>query len=139
MLALEHRKDFILGGHSIFTVTNPTGEYYTYRVNAVEGKDKRVRYFVGLLTGPDNTSDYTYLGALNIYEGIVVLTNASKYTKESKPYRVVNWLVELIWAGKELPSGYTMRHIGRCAACGRPLTTPESLVSGFGPICREKI
>lgn len=139
MLALENRKDFILGGSAVFTVTNPVGEYYTYRVNAIEGDDKRVRYFVGLLTGPDNTSDYTYLGVLNIYDGVVVLTNASKYSKESKPYRVINWLVGLIWADRDLPAGYSMKHIGRCAACGRPLTTPESLESGFGPVCREKI
>jgi len=139
MLAKEHRKDFLLGGHAIFTVSNPVGEYYTYRINAVEGNNKRVRYFVALLTGPDNTSDYTYLGALNSLDGSVVLTKASKYKADSKPYRVINWLVGLIWEGKDLPSGYSIAHIGRCAACGRPLTTPDSLESGFGPICREKI
>ena len=27
---------------------------------------------------------------------------------------------------------------GTCAVCNRPLTEPESIKTGIGPICREK-
>jgi hypothetical protein len=30
-------------------------------------------------------------------------------------------------------------HEGRCGACGRRLTTPESISSGLGPVCAGRI
>lgn len=138
MLAVEFRKDFIVGGQAIFTVSNPVGEYYTYRVERVERENQSPIYFVSVLTGQDNVSDYTYVGVLDTNEGKVVLTRASRYTAETRLYRVINWAIGLIWSDRELPAGYEIRHMGKCAACGRPLTTPASLECGFGPICRAK-
>lgn len=138
MLATQFRKDFIVGGQAIFTVSNPVGEYYTYRVERVERENQSPIYFVSVLTGQDNVSDYTYVGVLDVNEGKVVLTRASRYTTETRLYRVINWAIGMIWSDRELPAGYEIRHMGKCAACGRPLTTPASLECGFGPICRAK-
>ncbi len=130
-------KDFVLAGQAVFTVTNPVGEYYTYRVDRVADEGKPARYFAKLLTGPDNTSDYTYLGMVDEITSRVVLTRASRYTADSRPYRVLDWALSKVWECKELPAGYSLRHIGRCGRCGRPLTTPDSLDIGLGPICRD--
>lgn len=138
MLAVEFRKDFVLGGQAIFTVNNPVGEYYTYRVERVERDNQSPIYFVSVLTGQDNVSDYTYVGVLDTNEGKVVLTRASRYNAETRLYRVINWAIGLIWSDRDLPAGYEIRHMGKCAACGRPLTTPASLECGFGPVCRAK-
>jgi hypothetical protein len=43
-------------------------------------------------------------------------------------------LLESIAKGA-LPSGWEFRHEGRCGRCGRTLTVPESIDSGFGPEC----
>jgi len=52
--------EFAMGGNARFTlVSKKTGERKTYRVRQ---PDATKPYFVQLLTGPDNTSDYTYLG-----------------------------------------------------------------------------
>jgi hypothetical protein len=38
-----------------------------------------------------------------------------------------------------LPDCIQVWHEGRCACCGRPLTVPESIESGFGPICAGRM
>lgn len=132
--------EFLTAGHAIFTVTNPSGEYYTYRVSApADQNELKPIWFVSLLTGPNNLRDYTYLGLLrhdfNDNTKLVVHTTAkSKYTPDSKPFKVIQWAVKKIQEGT-LPEGYDIKHIGRCGVCGRELTTPESIDSGIGPIC----
>lgn len=129
-------KDFVLAGNATFTVSNGRGEHYTY--NVVKSKDKRV-HFIRLLTGPDNTSSYTYVGMHNKYDDHVRLTAKSKYTAESKPVMVFNFAMDVINGINVLPTGYNIDHSGSCGMCGRKLTTPESIKAGLGPICRGKI
>lgn len=133
---------FLTGGHAIFTLTNPAGEYYTYRIT--EPKDFNDSYpvwFVSLLTGPNNTQDYTYLGIMRKDRDsgalFITTTAKSKFDKDSKPVKVVQWALKKIQEG-QFPEGYKAEHIGRCAVCGRPLTTPASLESGIGPICEGR-
>jgi hypothetical protein len=126
---------FVTAGHAIFTVANATGDHYTYRVTRREFADERVLYFVGLLTGPNNDSDYTYLGVLDPLTLDVRLTRASHYTDASTPVRVIRWALHLIGTCRELPTGYRLHHEGHCGRCGRTLTTPESTDTGFGPDC----
>ena len=68
-------RTFITAGHAIFTVSNPTGIRYTYRVMHKEANNGYTEaYFVSLLTGPDNTEDYSYLGMLDEPTGEMRLT-----------------------------------------------------------------
>jgi hypothetical protein len=56
-------KTFILAGDATFTVTSlATGTRFTYKVDL--SKDKR-RYFVSVLTGPDNWTNYKYFATIN--------------------------------------------------------------------------
>lgn len=127
-------REFLTAGHAIFTVSNLAGEHYTYKVSAPDKQDpNRPIWFVAVLTGPNNQRDYTYLGLLNA-KGEVVPTKATK-APDSVPFRVAKWATKLVWEGKTLPEGYKLHHEGRCGHCGRPLTTPESVESGIGPIC----
>jgi hypothetical protein len=70
-------KAFITAGRAVFTVSNPAGERYTYRVQKSGDESRPAAWFVSLLTGPDNRHDYTYLGMLNPADGAVRLTRAS--------------------------------------------------------------
>jgi hypothetical protein len=133
-------KEFILAGNAIFTVSNGTGTHYTFRVRRKDNDAPRLPvYFVSLLTGLDNTRDYSYIGVLSEYTGLTRLTNASKMTDSATSFRVLNWALKKVWAGESLPEGYTIQHAGRCGRCGRTLTTPESITTGIGPICAEKL
>lgn len=126
--------DFFEGGKAIFTVSNPVGDHYTYKIT----KKEKGPFFVSLLTGPDNTSDYTYLGVYHPKNRSVILTAASKFKEESTPVRVIRWAIKMIVDGAIIPCGYTIRHEGRCCRYGRMLTTPESIDRGIGPECMKK-
>jgi len=137
-------KKFLKGGKAIFTVHNDKDEHYTYKIQQADF-DNFQPYFIYYLTGPDNNSDYTYLGMVQFdKKPRVKLTNASKLDKEAKPYRVAVWAINLVLNGKEPPEGYGINHEGRCGRCGKKLTRPEGVDPegyryGFGPHCWTKI
>ena len=134
-------KDFVLAGNAIFTVANAKGERYTFKVVHKESTGRFPEAWMAfLLTGPDNTKNYTYMGMVNPNTGAVFHTKASAKFANSLPLKVANWsLNSIVWGGKTLPAGYTAEHAGRCGRCGRMLTVPESIQSGIGPECAKKL
>ena len=133
--------DFFKGGHAIFTVSNPQGVRYTFKIkqgNFGKAVEADSPYFASLLTGPDNNSSYTYMGMFNPNNYTCRLTRASKYTSDSLPWRVLNWVLRITFSGQNLPEGYGLQHEGKCCRCGRKLTTPESIDRGIGPECAKK-
>jgi len=125
---------FFIGGNAIFTVSNGL-KHYTFKVRQPK---KDSPYFVNMLTGPQNTSDYTYMGIFNPTWNKVILTKKSKYTNESQPVNVFNWAMKVVKFDQKLPEGYSIQHEGKCCRCGRTLTTPESIANGIGPECAKK-
>jgi hypothetical protein len=126
---------FIRGGRAVLTIrSHKSGEHRTFRVSR---KDDTSPFFVGLLSGPDNTADYTYIGCLTD-NNQVRLTKASKLTCESVPVRAWNYVTRHLEAGN-LPPDADVLHEGRCGCCGRALTVPESIERGIGPECWSKM
>jgi len=126
-------KDFILAGNAIFTVSNTkTGNHFTYRVCKPGDSSP---HFVQVLTGPDNTSDYTFLGT--IFNEQTYRHGKKSPINDNAPSEVAfKW----IWQNfNRLPDCIEINHEGHCGRCGRLLTTPESVESGIGPICKEKM
>ncbi len=133
-------REWILSGKAIFTVSNDKGTRYTYRVThkAADGRFPEA-YFVSLLTGPDNTSDYSYMGMVNKQTAEVFLTRKSAYNDDSVPVKVVRWALKKIWANEAFPVGYAVCHEGYCGRCSRLLTVPSSVESGYGPECIQLV
>jgi hypothetical protein len=133
-------KDFFIGGKAIFTVKNASGQHYTFKIRKPRPETP---FFVSLLTGPDNTSSYTYLGLYNPDTLTIRLTSKSKYAEDSTPVKVIRWAINKVaLANGEvpvLPEGYAIQHEGRCCRCGRRLTHPESIETGIGPECAGRI
>lgn len=130
--------DFILAGDARFTVVSTrTGCRYTFRVAKADDQPGRKlkAWFVSFLTGPENDSDYTYLGMLQ--SGEVRLTAKSKLLPDSGPVVAIRWLVSTLDKGVA-PASAEIWHTGHCGRCGRLLTVPESVASGFGPECSRK-
>jgi hypothetical protein len=121
-------RHFILAGHAIFTIESTrTGAWYTYKVN-VSKKDNNL-YFVNVLTGDDQ---YIYMGMIK--NGVLSLTKASKFTNESTCFKAFNFYFRNIIANIIHPE-INFYHLGICGRCGRPLTTPDSINRGIGPVC----
>lgn len=122
----------LFAGKTTFTVSNGK-EHYTYKVLQIQDYD---RFIVKVLTGPDNTRNFTYLGMLfSTAETPVKLTQKSKFTPTSLPYKVFCFAQAALCGRIELPKGYSILPSGTCFRCGRELTTPESIKTGYGPVC----
>jgi len=127
-----------------YTIKNrQTGEHRTLDIKTVLPDDTRPadhfknqnsgRRTVGLLTGPDNTSNYTMVGWLE--EGGIRMTQ--RY-RDSRPTRAITSLLfDLALHGDDsvFTGQYELLKEGRCLRCNRKLTTPESITKGIGPIC----
>jgi hypothetical protein len=142
--------DFLTAGCAIFTV-EPSDHFrlamaqlgkefdghYTYRI---ETNEERTMFFVQALTGPDNTSDYSYVGVLHPKLGCIRLTRNSKFHATSTRVQIAKRVLQRIFAGQveEIErAGWKVHHMGKCGRCGRALTTPESRETGIGPECRK--
>jgi hypothetical protein len=139
LASLTAIRNFLLAGHAVFTlVSKKSGARKTFRVSAAE--DKNDFWFVGLLTGSDNTSDYKYLGALFIKSvgpdagALGFKLNKQGWGEEAA--KAFAWLLRSIDKGDaQFFDDAEFFHEGRCGKCGRALTTPESITLGLGPIC----
>jgi hypothetical protein len=127
---------FVLAGRATFTISSlKTGARYTYRASKCDANNPMdERYFVALLTGPDNEGDFTYLGLLNA-AGTFTLTKRSRMTAESAPVRAAQFFCEKVLRDGIVPNALEVRHEGRCGKCNRKLTVPESIDNGIGPEC----
>jgi hypothetical protein len=109
---------FVFAGDAIFTVECPDGEHRTYRVQHVEANDRWPEsWFVKLLTGPQNTEDYSYLGKLDAFTGQVNVTAKSKFAADSYPIRLLNRILARVWCDDHAAyerHGYRTHHEGRC-------------------------
>ena len=136
-------REFIFAGHARFTLRSlKTGMRYTYQVKVKKqdleagktGSD--VTYFVALLRGPDNVSDYRYLGVLR-KPGNFWTTKASTVKRDSASMIAMVWMLDRLKVDRTGVLGVTLEvwHEGKCGRCGRTLTVPESVASGIGPVC----
>ena len=146
-------REFVMAGFATFTVEVPAATaaasggriapHYTYRVEHVESTGRYAEsYFVSLLVGPDNTSDYIYIGKMDPWSCQMRTTAASKVAADSFPVTLFNRIIARVWMDDHAAYesfGYRTHHEGTCGRCGRPLTVPESILTGIGPVCREKM
>jgi len=124
-------KQFVTAGRAIFTLQDTrTSDRYTFKVSK-----KNEIFFVSVMTGSDNVNDYTYLGLIR--DGEFVETHRTRVTKPRTGNSFV-WfkrLWEIKNSDEELASHMKFYHAGFCGRCGRQLTVPTSIKSGYGPEC----
>jgi hypothetical protein len=117
-----------------------TGARFTFKVSAPKDPDAQAQAdelrFVSVLTGPDNTSNYSYIGFIR--RGVFFYGRKSKIGETAASVVAYKWAWSWLAKGT-LPNGLAIWHEGRCGRCGRTLTVPESVASGFGPECIGKL
>lgn len=141
-------REYVTAGRARFTlVSKRTGTRKTFRVKT----NGEGAWFVELLTGPDNASDYAYLCFL--YPSRWSSQLCLKHNRDNwgpEAFAAFYWLVdrlnEAAATGEEdeaerrqLYDAFDRQaefwHLGTCGRCGRDLTDPESIVRGLGPTC----
>ena len=107
---------FVVAGKATFTIS-PTPAaiahfmgigkdckpHYTYKVHRKDGEwhgKATITWFVSLLTGPDNWTNYTYMGLLDHADDdkpmSLRLTVKSKYNKDSAPVMILRRLFKAL-------------------------------------------
>ena len=131
LLSPDAIRAYIEGGNATVTLRDIEEDIgYTYKIKQVRGEDEK--FFIAFLKGPDNESDFTYIGMM--VDGWFRATRSSKLSIDSLPSKLFIQLLDGLHEG-QLPVSLEVWHEGKCARCGRKLTVPESIESGFGPEC----
>jgi len=138
---LEQVISFIYAGAARFTlVSTATGARFTYRVKRASGEAEDRPYFVQVLTGADNESDYRYAGCIFPNEPQAIRKGRKGMDKDAPSVAALRWyLAQLDNENADNAAKVEFWHEGACAACGRALTVPESIASGFGPVCAGRV
>lgn len=137
-----HLATFMFAGNATITLRSiKTQTRFTYRIKKVpEDSEGPVGYFVAVLTGPQNTNDFTYLG--HIYKSTRDYTHGrkSKIGIEAPSSAAWEWFYNCAFSIESLrPETVEIWHEGRCGRCNRKLTVPESIASGIGPECAKHV
>jgi hypothetical protein len=146
---------FMLAGHARITlVSAKTGQRFTFRISKPRDAQRGVPapLFVALLRGPDNGSDFQFLGTIfhdrrysrGTRDGSAyVIERPFVLGKKSRIAANAPSALAFVFAWKHieraaLPPDCEVWHEGKCGCCGRALTVPESIASGIGPICAQR-
>lgn len=142
-LASAHAaRQFAMAGKATLTLkSKATGTHFTFKVRAPElkegEKDNGFR-FVSAMVGPDNENSFKYFGYVKA-GGLFCFGGAKAKVDYNAPS-----VKAFMWAWQKLqqdvmPESLEVWHAGSCGRCGRKLTHPSSLATGFGPECVEKV
>ena len=122
---------YMMGGHATFTLTSAkTGIHFTYKIHAAQ--DGNIS-FASVLNGPDNWENYRYIG---LVDATYVLRAGKKGLPDAPSFKALAWTLFRLQRGN-IPEDLTIQHEGRCCACARRLTHPDSIARGIGPECAK--
>ena len=117
-----------------YTVADTRGGHRTYRIRTQDATSTFCpgAQILAYLFGPDNESDYR---GVAFVEGTAlrIWRKAQEHSEQLK----ADWAV-LTGAPEASGKLYALR-CGRCYRCARQLTTPESVETGLGAECAEKM
>ena len=128
----EHPAHRVPNGY--YTVKMANGEHRTYRLKDhwVEEEAKVGVQVAYLLTGPDNSNDYS---GMAFVKGAKVYA-WKKFKGNTMAVTGLNFLVQ--GSHGEAGEMFAMKS-GKCWRCGHKLTVPASLHRGLGPICAQHL
>ncbi len=132
--------DLIARDYTITLVNAETGDHRTLRTRTVRNGGMEGKKIIELLRGGD--SDYIAFGfvvpAMSGHRVVVWKSYRGKMDLATGEYEKSKFdiLANMIedpayWGGR----GVEYRFAQRCLRCGRELTNPDSLDSGYGPEC----
>lgn len=124
---------YMLAGKSTITLVGNTSRFTYY----IKHKNNNV-FYVYAFTGSDNElkSHYTYIGHIS-HEKYLPKFPQDENSKVLRSIEAFSYTFDRLI--KHLPTKVEFWHEGRCGRCGRKLTVPESIKSGFGEECIKRM
>lgn len=118
-----------------------TGEHRTFwvRTQPADAEFAPGKRVLALLTGSQNDDWASYTGFAFVDDGgIHVWTSKRGPGKRFEEYADLLWTLALDGAFSPwTEKGFRILMEGACCRCNRPLTNPESIRTGIGPICES--
>lgn len=132
----QYLRAYVLSKKPVFTLYSAkTKLRYTFRLTHQAGEWHRIER----LYGDDNTKDYRYVGVFRIssimWAGRTRLDLNYRFSEQSEATKQIAYFLKVLVGEEPWPETMYFYPSGRCARCGRVLTTPESIERGFGPKC----
>lgn len=124
------RKAFVLAGNATLTLQG-RDKRFTFKIEKNKKVGGAALFWVYVLAGPNNETDYRFLGGITPTKFYVSDRSTIKDGADSA--KAFGWF----WRHPE-DSKVVVLHSGTCGRCGRPLTTPESIRTGLGPVCGRR-
>lgn len=125
---------YLMGGRGVVTLQSESGVHHTYRFQIPKNhRDEDDTMFIQTLI---DGNTWVYVGMYK--EKRFHLTKSSHFKIDSPIVKGVAFILKLMFRTNFSDSRMHLYHEGICSRCGRPLTSPESIESGIGPVCRDK-
>ena len=127
-------REYLFGGKGIVTLLSPSGKWRTYRFELphMAGRFPAGTLFAYVKMKHDN---WRYVGMVKGSD--FRSTRGTTFRYNSPEYKGAEYIVKMMYYDINTPM--KLFHEGICGVCGRPLTRPQSIESGIGPICRKKL
>jgi hypothetical protein len=135
---------YLEGGNAKLTIqSKTTQDRFTFRFRQPQNeRDPRDHkpIWVSVLSGTDNETNYAFIGTIFPSRSTTEIRPSprSRVHLDAPSAVAVAWLLRQVYLGSNdeaLFGRATIWHEGSCGRCGRTLTVPESVSSGFGPEC----
>jgi hypothetical protein len=132
----------LYAGRAMFSIINPDGERYTFRIPYKEA-DAKYKYPSWFVRCQHGNNPWSYLGKLSPpNDAKRDLWSTSKSPVGTPEWqlaaKIFKFALAIIEGRRSLPSGYVLTHCGKCAVCGKRLKTEASIAAGIGPTCLAK-
>ena len=129
--------EFLFAGRAVFTLLDTRNQQRaTFKVTqAYKNNQPQSMWFVKV-----KVNDYDqYVGYIN-KDGVYYHGKPPAAKLPVDDIRVKYFRAFMLRMNERaMPEFIHFWHEGICAKCGRPLTVPESISSGFGPVCKRRM
>lgn len=125
--------EYIIGQRAIYTLHNEnSGNRFTYKTKQSKKNSNFLNIYV--LTGPNNTRDYTLLGYINKSTWSFNPSKFSSISSDAQSFKVFEWVYNRL-RSNSLPEYIKAIHYNTCCRCGKVLTRPHTIAAGIGDDC----
>jgi hypothetical protein len=128
-------REFLLGGHAYFSVTNPKGERRFYVIVGRGGK--RGTQWHGTTSyylRAHQNGAYRYVGVVQ-EDGGIKPTGRSEFVKGTLEFDIAAWALRAVFQQTPIQAGYGIRHAEKCGKCARALVERGDRETGFHLDC----